>query len=240
MVLGKLSSLSHQFRVVTKTRVFDEKTSSKEAEAAVVADAEESLKQLRRKSVYGLLAHGPENLLRETGAGIYRGLMRMKESGSASKIGASVYSPAQLKTILERYELDLVQLPINVLSQDFLDSGMLAECARRNIEVHARSVFLQGLLLLEFDSIPPFFERLRPALAGFSGAAKARGLTPAAAALAYVLGLPEISIALAGFESPWQLEQLLAQLPPALDVGTGGLGRFEVADPRLVLPINWS
>ena len=72
------------------------------------------------------------------------------------------------------------------------------------------------------------------------GAAKARGLTPAAAALAYVLGLPEISIALVGFETPWQLGQLLAQLPPTRDVDTGGLGRFEVADQRLVLPINWS
>lgn len=238
-VLGGLAGLSHGFRLVTKTRTFDGEISAHDAEATVVADARESLTRLRCDHIHALLVHGPDDLLRPAGTGIYGGLRRIKEEGAVTKIGVSVYSPAQLTAILERYELDLVQLPFNVLSRDFLSSGLLAELARRGIEVHARSVFLQGLLLAEPATLPPFFEKLRPSLTRFAAAAAARGMTPAAAALAFVLAHSEVSVALVGFDSLAQLQQLLVELPQCHGFDVREFMDIEAADKKLVNPVNW-
>jgi len=118
-----------------------------------------SLRRLRLPSVEGLLLHRPEDLLGDRGAGIYAGLLECRERGLVRKIGLSIYGPETLDAILPRFPVDLVQAPFNVLDRRLRDSGWLDRLASAGIEVHARSVFLQGLLLMPAAHRPPYFHR---------------------------------------------------------------------------------
>ncbi len=109
-----------------------------------------SLKNLNRESVYAVLFHRENECTDES----WKIFESYKSQGLAKKIGVSVYSPDVLLQLLERYPLDLVQLPMNMLDQRFVD--ILPELKKHKIEVHVRSAFLQGLLLM--DNIPSYFD----------------------------------------------------------------------------------
>lgn len=75
-------------------------------------------------------------------------MQQLKAQHLVKNIGVSVYEGKQIDGILERFDIDLIQLPLNVLDQRLLHSGHLAKLKNAGIEIHARSVFLQGLLLV--------------------------------------------------------------------------------------------
>ena len=69
------------------------------------------------------------------------------------KIGVSVYSVDYLKKIiLSGIKINVVQIPINIFNQTF-DNKLLSDIKKRNIEIHARSIFLQGLTLKNSKNI---------------------------------------------------------------------------------------
>ena len=81
----------------------------------------------------------------------------MKKNGVISKIGISIYSPSQLDLILPKFSIDIVQAPFNIVDRRILNSGWLEKLSKKNIETHIRSVFLQGLLLMQYEKIPNQF-----------------------------------------------------------------------------------
>ena len=73
------------------------------------------------------------------------------------KIGVSVYTPVILEDLIERYPIEIVQFPMNIVDQSFIP--LLPKLKEKNIEVHTRSTFLQGLLLM--DEIPDYFNPVK-------------------------------------------------------------------------------
>ena len=71
--------------------------------------------------------------------------------GQIEKFGMSVYSLEELDFALNRFEISLSQIPLNVFDQRFANSSIVEKLADANIELHARSCFLQGLLTLKAD-----------------------------------------------------------------------------------------
>lgn len=233
-VLGALLPAGHGFRIVTKTPQFKGRpVSIAEVEASFAA----SLDRLRQKSVHGLLVHHADDLLGPGGEDFYRALQRLKESGRVSKIGASIYDARQLDALLERYDLDLVQLPLNVFDQRLVASGHLKRLKDKGVEIHARSVFLQGLLLMTPESVPARLDRARVPLAAYRGQLARLGLSPLEACLAWALGLPEVDVVLFGVNTPAQLREILdaAARPPAVR----DFDRFAVSDETIVNPALW-
>jgi aryl-alcohol dehydrogenase-like predicted oxidoreductase len=137
--------------------------------------------------------------------------------------------------LAQRFRPDVMQLPFSVLDQRLLQDGTLARLKDLNVEVHARSVFLQGLLFLE--ALPEKLRYAEPRLARTRERITQAGSTPLAAALGFVLSRPEIAVALVGVQSVAQLEEILAaaRLPlPRLDWANLAL------DDELVLtPSRW-
>ena len=127
-----------------------------------------SLEKLNQKNIYGLLIHRSTDLLKEGGEKLIRKLKELKEKDLVRKIGISIYDPKILSQIYKLFIPDIVQLPINVFNQESILEGYLGEMKEKNIEVHARSIFLQGLLLnsfvFSFNSITTVFKnKLRKA-----------------------------------------------------------------------------
>ena len=125
-----------------------------------------SLDRLKVGAVHGFLVHQSDALARTGWQHLVDAMLEARARGWTSRIGASVYNSDQLALVESRFRPDIIQLPLNVLDRRPVTSGMLARLKAAGVEIHARSVFLQGLLLMEPDELPEFFAPVRQAVVG--------------------------------------------------------------------------
>jgi aryl-alcohol dehydrogenase-like predicted oxidoreductase len=196
----------------------------------------QSLNRLRVSRLYGVLLHRPSQLLERIGPALYDALQGVQSSGTTNKIGVSVYNPAELDILLNAYSFGLVQVPLNILDRRMVESGLLKYLSGSGVEVHARSAFLQGLLLTETDQRPVRFNLWRKTWEIWDGWLKMAGVTPLQACLRYFNGLPHIDRVLVGVETTSQLNQVLC----AREGNLTSLPEFKnLEDERLINPANW-
>jgi aryl-alcohol dehydrogenase-like predicted oxidoreductase len=119
---------------------------------------------------YGLLIHDPQNLKKIQKNKINKFFDEVKKEGLVKKVGVSVYDFDDLQSFKEIRHPDLVQVPLNPLNQAFLDAEFASYVESQNIEVHGRSLFLQGILLL--DKLPEKLKGLEPFWIVFTEARK--------------------------------------------------------------------
>ena len=156
-VLGNVNTVD--FDIVTKSRAFEQDIINENEANLVINDLDHSLKLLKQKSLYAFLVHHGEDLLKPGGEMIFNKLQILKEQGLVKKIGFSAYIDNQLIKIIERFDIDIIQLPMNILDNRLINNGLLNKLYSRGIEIHTRSVFLQGLLLMDMDKRPKYFDR---------------------------------------------------------------------------------
>ena len=211
------------FRIVTKT------VNLKNGLDAVITRARESAAKLKADT---LLVHAASDL--EDGT-LWPALLRLKAEGVFRRIGISVYVAEKPAELAARFRPDVMQLPFSLLDQRLLQDGTLGRLKEMGIEIHARSLFLQGLLLME--TIPAHLQGAAPALNAVKGRIAASGTTPLAAALGFVLSRPEIDIGLVGVTTLAELDEILAAAArplPALDWAACAL-----ADEKILTPSLW-
>lgn len=210
------------FRIVTKT------VSARNGVDAVIDRARQSARTLKADT---LLVHAAADL---RDAALWPALQQLKTEGIFRHIGISAYVGDDPLTLAQTFKPDVMQLPFSVLDQRLLKSGVLDRLKRMEVEIHARSVFLQGLLFL--DTLP---EKLRHAALDLSitkAAIAASGATPLQAALAFVLSRPEVDVALVGVTSVGELDEILAAAtrpPPHLNWSSLALTDETVLTPSL-------
>lgn len=137
------------FRTVTKLPPIPSAISSDDAGAWVRACLDRSMHRLRREHIYGLLLHNPDDLLGEQGNAIALEMERLQDSGLVKRIGVSVYAPSDLERVTQVLKPGLVQCPYNYFDRRIEDSGWADRLKSDGCEIHTRSAFLQGVLLLE-------------------------------------------------------------------------------------------
>ena len=214
------------FRIVTKT------ASVRQGVDAVVARARQSVKNLGRVDL--LLVHSAGDLLDATGRDLWRALNRLKDDGIVGGIGISAYVAEDPAGLAERFHPDAMQVPFSLLDQRLLRDGSLARLKRLGVEVHARSLFLQGLLFL--DRPPENLAQAEPMLDEVKARVEAAGATPLAAALGFVLSRPEVDFAVIGVTALRQLEEILTAVAapaPILDWEGCALNDARVLTPSL-------
>jgi aryl-alcohol dehydrogenase-like predicted oxidoreductase len=168
-----------------------------------------SLARLGAGSLYGLLLHRPEQLLEGGGAALYQALQRLKEAGRVQKIGVSIYAPGQLDVLMPRYKFDLVQAPLNLVDSRLQASGWLQRLKDQGVEVHTRSAFLQGLLLMPRSAIPARFVTWAALWDRWHAWLATHDLSAVQACLAYPLSLPGVDRVVVGADSVGQLSEVL-------------------------------
>jgi aryl-alcohol dehydrogenase-like predicted oxidoreductase len=160
----------------------------------------------------------------------------LKETGLVRKIGVSVYNARQIDAIFSRYPLDLIQVPLNVFDQRLLHSGHLKKLKQQGLEIHARSPFLQGVLLASPEELPTHFRIITNHLQQYRRWLAANRLSPAQAALGFVNQLPEIDAVIVGVETEKQFCQNLQDVRtpwPMCDMRQFAIDDEAIIDPRL-------
>ncbi len=168
-----------------------------------------SLQRLSLDGLYGLLLHRPQQLLESRGEDLYAALVELKDRGLVRKIGISIYDPGELGLLWPRFQLDLVQAPFNILDRRLEASGWLARLHQAEAEVHVRSIFLQGLLLIEAGRRPEKFNRWQLLWNRWDQWLNDQALTPVQACLGFVMSRPEINRIVVGVDNLRQLQEIL-------------------------------
>ena len=234
-ILGRVNVSN--FKVVTKTRHFDGLEIDNNDVKLLNNDFHHSLKDLKQDSVYGVLIHNADDLFKPGAEKLFDQLQELKQAEKIVKIGVSVYDHSQLQSILDNFDIDLVQLPFNILDRRMIDRGMLAKLREKDIEVHARSIFLQGLLLMSEQNRPDKFNRWSILWKVWCEWLNDNQITALEATTRYAISIPEISKVLVGVDNMDQLKEIVA-------VSSGVLPNIPdelyTDDVNLLNPSNWS
>ncbi len=222
------------FRVVTKLPAVP--AGVVDVSAWIDSQLAASLTRLRSERVHAVLLHRPQQLLGVQGRSIYTALRRHQSDGTIAKIGVSVYAPGDLDDLAERYSFDLVQAPFNIVDRRFATSGWLARLKDGGTEVHTRSAFLQGLLLLPESELPPHFAPWAGIFARWHGWLAEHRMSALDACLNFALDCPAIDRVVVGADSAAQLRQILA----ASHVMPGALPDLSSEAEELINPGQWS
>ena len=223
------------FKVVTKLPAIPENIS--DIHGWVHVQIKASLKRLKKESLYGLLMHDPRSLSGNHAHEIVGALETLKASGIVSKIGVSVYNPADLEGISRIMSLDLVQAPLNVVDRRLITSGWLKRLANSGVEVHTRSSFLQGLLLLPRVKIPKKFEIWSALWDFWHYELIKRDLNPVEACLRYVMSVSQVDRVIVGVETASQLGEIITAVNRT-NISTDW-SPMACDDENLINPSNW-
>jgi len=231
-ILGNLNI--HNFNVITKLPAVPKNCLNIRKWVAGVI--EKSLLSLKVEKIYGILFHEPNQLLSEYGDELYRVLEEYKNKNIISKIGISIYSPTQLDLIIHKFPIDIVQAPLNLVDRRILNSGWLDKLSARNIEIHIRSVFLQGLLLIPYNQIPNEFLMWDKVWIRWNNWLSSNNVSAAHACISFANSFEQINKIIVGVDCLNHFEEIVTNVKkkPLTDIIN-----IELEDELLINPSNW-
>jgi aryl-alcohol dehydrogenase-like predicted oxidoreductase len=234
-VLGN-ADLSN-FLVVTKTPCFSSKRITHKDVNALKSAFASSLSKLNLSSIYGLLVHDASNIYAPGGELLVDALVSLKRESKVQKIGFSAYTHSQIHKACQCFKPDIVQVPVNVFDQRLVSDGTIKSLFQSGVEVHARSIFLQGLLLMATNSIPPYFSPWTNHIQAWHDVCESLNLLPQIVALQWACSIPYISYALVGIQNHLQLHELTSV--PQISLPIDQLRDLSSDEEGLLNPILW-
>ena len=190
-VLGECFSRIHgNFSITTKY--------PEGVDASVEQAFAESLLRLRQRELYGYLFHN--YLTYEKCPSLWQAFQQLRDEGKVHKIGFSLYDPLQAHVLLERnIDCDILQVPYSVVDQRF--EAVFDELRSRGVEIHVRSVFLQGILLQPPDRLGKSFWPLKSRIQKLVDIARTMNTSVATLCMAFAADDQRISHVVIGVDS---------------------------------------
>jgi len=177
----------------------------------VLAQVEASLSRLKCTSLDALLLHRPQDLTEAHGAELFAAISSLKIEKTIQRFGVSIYTPDELNSIIGTFDIDVVQAPLNVFDRRIL--GVIGQLSALNIEVHVRSVFLQGVLIAKPEDRPQRFNQWSEHFAMFDEWVNSSGMSAMACCLGFALQQPGIAKLVIGTTSATSLAEMMTSIP---------------------------
>jgi len=196
-----------------------------------------TLKNLGINSLYGILLHKPHNLSDALGIELSKALYEIKNKGLVKKIGVSIYEPSELDTVIRLLKIDIVQSPLNLIDRRLETSGWLTKLYDMNIEIHTRSTFLQGLLLMSRNKIPKKFEKWSHIWNTWHQKLREKNLSAIAVCLAYPLSLKEVRHVIVGVDNKEQINKIIHESKNKINKKIWSFMNSD--DQDLINPTKW-
>jgi spore coat polysaccharide biosynthesis protein SpsF len=233
-------------KVVTKLLPLDgipDDAPAREVRTAVDASVFRSCHDLRRERLDVLMFHRSADMFRWRGAALER-LAELAGEGVVGALGASVYTPEEATACLADARIAYLQLPFNLLDGRWLNGSFASALSgRKDVQVHVRSVFLQGLLLSDAALWPKWVLERCELVAEIERLSRKFGRKSRAdLCIAYVRSFPWVATLVLGAETLRQLEQLvpLASEPALTEQQAREIQAVFAGVPeRLLNPARW-
>ncbi|MDC0515594.1 aldo/keto reductase [Flavobacteriaceae bacterium] len=225
--LGQLATAEN--KIITKIGSFSDSNSLEN-------QLENSFKNLKRLDIYGCLFHNSNELLENKQHWIE--LLNYKKTGKIKKVGYSLYDPEVLVALLEGGFLpDIVQIPYNILDRKFEPYFDLLKS--KEVEIHVRSVFLQGLFFKKSNDLPSKIQQLKPVIDLIHSLSIDYNISVLQICLGYVLQKQKIDHIVVGIDHIDQLKEIIhvnQALPSDL---IHQIEKIQLEDKALLNPSTW-
>ena len=231
-IIGKIKS---HLNIITKVNFKFKQNDN--IEKVVRQSVEDSFRRLKKKKIYAFLIQKSNILLSKNGRLIYKVLNQYKKEKKIKKIGISSYNFNELKLIIKKFKIDIVQVPFNLVNDELITSNSLEELKKNNIEVHVRSIFLQGLLLIKSINLPKKFSKLKRNWKKLEKYFLKNNLTPLEACIKFVLSFKKIDKIIIGVENINQLNEILNI---KFKLKSFKKPNIYFTNKKIMNPINWS
>lgn len=226
---------NHHFQIITKYS-----SKRNDLSESITKRIEEDLNAMQVKQLYGYMFHSFGDF--KTHFNEYKSeLIELKEKGKIKKIGVSVYTNQEIEQLLEHKEIDLIQLPFNLLDNLHLRSNAINKAKECGVEIHTRSAFLQGLFFMDQNKLPQKLTPLKKYLTEIHQLTHETGYSMSDVALNYVTSQKNIDRVLIGVETVEQLKNnissLQKQIPKSL---IDQINSINVKETELLNPAFWN
>lgn len=173
-----------------------------------------SLSRLKCTSLDALLLHRPQDLTGAQGAELYAAIESLMAKRMIRRFGVSIYSPDDLEGIIGTFDIHVVQAPLNVFDRRIL--GVTDHLSALNIEVHVRSVFLQGVLITSPQDRPHRFQSWSEHFAVFDKWVRSTGMSAIACCMGFALQQPGVAKLVIGTTSAKSLGEIMNSIPNSI------------------------
>ena len=202
----------------------------------ITKQIQKSLNFLKVKSLSGVLLHKPIQLLDKDKKDLWNILIDLKKNGIIKKIGYSIYTPDELEKLWSLYKPDLVQAPYNIFDRRLETSGWLTRMSDKKVEIHIRSIFLQGLLLMNEKSRPKKFKKWPLVWSKWDNWLKENDSTSVQAAVSFALSDSRISRVVVGVDNLKQFKDIINSANNIYPFPES----FHITDTKLLNPSEWN
>jgi len=167
-----------------------------------------SIRDLKKKSLYAILLHDSSDLKSRGNKEVYKTLLFLKKKKLVKKIGISIYNVNEIMNLINNFKIDIIQAPLNLIDRRILDKKLLSFLKKKNIEIHVRSVFLQGLLLSK-QIQNNHFKKYNKIWKNLDLNCKKNKIDILTLALNFVFTQKDIKKIIIGFDNSMQLSEIL-------------------------------
>ena len=171
-----------------------------DVEAAVAA----SLARLNVDRLWGFMLHH-EEMFERWDEDLGRRLRALRQNGTIGHLGISVYSTEAALRAVATDGIDLLQIPANLFDRRMHGAGVFSTAAERGVRVFVRSVYLQGLALMEVENVPGGIPDAADGVAAFETFCRERGLDRRKVAIDYVAHMAPEAVLVLGAETAAQV-----------------------------------
>lgn len=200
-LVGRYLQPNHGLRVVTKTPPISNDAIEAAQKSRMLDALAVSLDRLRVEKIHGLLVHHVSDLHKPGREYLVEALQEAQSRGLVDRIGVSVYNVAQLESVEAVFDIQILQFPFNVFDSRIVTSEVFRRLKSAGTEMHARSVFLQGALLMDPSRLPDYFAPVRNQFSLLHKEWSAAGITRLSGCLAFVFQNPDIDALIVGANS---------------------------------------
>ncbi|MFY0642741.1 MAG: aldo/keto reductase [Bermanella sp.] len=223
--------------ITSKNRVISKTLSLKNNRVMDVLKEIDRTCELFGSNLYGIMIHDTNDIRHADFDEVLFKLESIRNKGV--KIGVSVYSPNQYYQYKENMNIDLVQIPLNILDQRFDCEEFIG--STKDIEVHVRSIFLQGLLLMVERKIPQELRKVIPYINDIKEMAYKNNFNIYELCLSYAFNKTWVDKVLIGLDSEHQASELIKGLEGMseniIDIDVRHLS---IEDENIINPANWN
>ena len=228
-IIGEISQ--NRFKIISKLPPLPVDISN--VSEWVHSQVQGSLSRLKCTSLDALLLHRPQDLTGAQGVELYAAIKSLMAEKMIDRFGVSIYSPDDLEGIIGTFDIHVVQAPLNVFDRRIL--GVTDQLSALNIEVHVRSIFLQGVLIASPQDRPQRFEPWSEHFALFDEWVRSSGVSAMACCMGFALQQSGIAKLVIGTTSAESLDEIMNSIPNSvLEVPTHLQSSVEqLIDPRI-------
>jgi aryl-alcohol dehydrogenase-like predicted oxidoreductase len=195
---------------------------------------EDHFKIFNNHKVETLLFHDIKPLLIKNGSEIFKNLELLKKKKYFQKIGLSIYNTNYLDKIVSNYNFDVIQCPYNILDKRILTTGWFEKLKGLGIEIHIRSIFLQGLLVNKTVYNKNYFKNWKNFFFEWFKNLENNNITPIDYCLSDLLNYDFDKIII-GINNSKNLKEIIN----FKTIDKNKMINFKISDTKLIDPRNW-